>query len=139
MITDKELENLGDFINAVRSHEEVILLLTNIGETHYSAQEINEMLEPFYKEEQQRRQSVTDEAVQMQVWIPVSERLPDIGQRVKIRKTSAAEEAIYLNENPFAPWLLIDERDGSVTSLFKSSSAVQEWMPLPEPPKGEIR
>ena len=60
-------------------------------------------------------------------WIPVSDRLPEIGQKVKIRRCSDYYEALYDPKNQFLPWQLIDERDGSVSALFRRREFVDEW------------
>ena len=66
----------------------------------------------------------------VQQWIPVTERLPEIGRSVIAYNAPAkcAAEAMYKGEGRFLQ--------------FRWSARLQEhevthWMPLPEPPKGE--
>jgi hypothetical protein len=63
-------------------------------------------------------------------WIPVTERLPDVGRSVIAYNAPAkcAAEAVYKGEGKFLQ--------------FRWAARLQEqevthWMPLPEPPKGE--
>ena len=65
--------------------------------------------------------------VTVQQWIPVTERLPEEGQRV----LSVKEEG-YVEIN------CITNRTGDWFSrAYDPSSVITHWMPLPEPPKGE--
>ena len=68
--------------------------------------------------------------VTVQEWIPVKDRLPEIGRSVIAYNAPAkcAAEAMYKGEGRFLQ--------------FRWSARLQEhevthWMPLPEPPKGE--
>jgi hypothetical protein len=65
-------------------------------------------------------------------WIPVTHYLPEKGQKVKIRTTCEYYDAIYEPENPWLPWRLIDERDGSISPLYRRAEAVNEWSPANE-------
>ena len=65
--------------------------------------------------------------VTVQNWIPVTERLPEEGQRV----LSVKEEG-YVEIN------CITNRTGDWFSrAYDPSSVITHWMPLPQPPKGE--
>ena len=68
--------------------------------------------------------------VTVQEWIPVKDRLPEIGRSVIAYNAPAkcAAEAMYKGEGRFLQ--------------FRWSARLQEhevthWMPLPQPPKGE--
>lgn len=57
-------------------------------------------------------------------WIPVSDRLPESGQRVIVsRKDGRVEQGVYLGVNGW--WKVYGTNTKSVT----------HWMPMPEPPK----
>lgn len=62
-------------------------------------------------------------------WIPVSERLPEVGQRVLFSYRS------YIKKRPrtFIGWYNGKQWD----SLVATEYDVTHWMPLPEPPKEE--
>ena len=57
-------------------------------------------------------------------WIPITDRLPESGQRVIVcRKDGRVEQGVYLGVNGW--WKVYGTNTKSVT----------HWMPLPEPPK----
>ena len=60
-----------------------------------------------------------DNGVTVQEWIPVKDRLPDVGKFV----------LIYNEING----VRLDYHDGATFGYYD----VTHWMPLPEPPKGE--
>lgn len=72
-----------------------------------------------------------------QRWIPVSERLPEFEEKVLIRYSGVALEAIRVDEfdddaqEDFAWWS--DPYDGEWLNFCE----VTHWMPLPEAPAGE--
>ena len=66
---------------------------------------------------------------QLPKWIPVSERLPEVGKRVLFSYRG------YIKKQPriFIGWYNGKQWD----SLFATEYDVTHWMPLPEPPKEE--
>ena len=75
-------------------------------------------------------QHLITHGVTVQEWIPVKDRLPEIGRSVIAYNAPAkcAAEAMYKGEGRFLQ--------------FRWSARLQEhevthWMPLPQPPKGE--
>lgn len=64
--------------------------------------------------------------VTFQQWIPVTERLPECGERVLVLVDSCAVFEAYLSISH--KWV----RYGSFWI-----DGITHWMPLPEPPKGE--
>ena len=67
-------------------------------------------------------------------WIPVSEGLPEIGQKVSIRSICDSYDAVYDPENPHLPWHLFDSMTGKLSPLYRRAECVDEWMPLLQPP-----
>ena len=69
--------------------------------------------------------------VTMQEWIPVTERLPEAGGYV----------VCIAKRNPFSrfmPMVARIERNGWVNPITEQYiSDVTNWMPIPQPPKGE--
>lgn len=59
-------------------------------------------------------------------WIPVTERLPQVGERVLTTDGSAVFEAYMSISNKWVRGQYVWWEDGAVT----------HWMPLPKPPKG---
>lgn len=63
--------------------------------------------------------------VTVQQWIPVTERLPEVGQRVIVSRPGKVEQGVWLGTNGW--WKVYGA----------NTKAVTHWMPLPEPPKEE--
>ena len=64
-------------------------------------------------------------AVEVPGWIPVMERLPEVGKRVIVaRKDKEPEQGIYLGVNGW--WKVFGA----------NTKAITHWMPMPEPPEG---
>lgn len=59
-------------------------------------------------------------------WIPISERLPEIGRNCLVRITGVGTDIAYYEE--VGVWRIYDVKWGG---------EVTHWMPLPQPPKGE--
>ena len=60
-------------------------------------------------------------------WIPITDRLPESGQRVIVcRKDDRVEQGVYLGVNGW--WKVYGTNTKSIT----------HWMPLPEPPSKEL-
>ena len=94
---------------------------------------------PFCKE-MERVESILREVLGEQGWIPVSERLPDVGKDVWIAKADTGEvrEGRYYGNPPKNPWSYWSDRCG----LFKDDSPISHWREkelvfLPAPPAKE--
>ena len=69
-----------------------------------------------------------DNQVSSSKWIPVGERLPDVGENVLV--CDAREDYVYIWEN-FGDGLWFGDE------IIWETEDITHWMPLPEPPKGE--
>ena len=67
--------------------------------------------------------------VTVQDWIPVTERMPDDGETVLTYKNGIIEVQMY--EKMRNGWLS--------GNWFWSMATVTHWMPLPEPPKEDMK
>ena len=75
--------------------------------------------------------TLLDNGVTVQEWIPVRDRLPEVGGYV----------VCIAKRNPFSRFMPIVariEKNGWVNPITEQYiSEVTHWMPLPKPPKGE--
>ena len=75
--------------------------------------------------------TLLDNGVTVQEWIPVRDRLPEVGGYV----------VCVAKRNPFSRFMPIVariEKNGWVNPITEQYiSEVTHWMPLPKPPKGE--
>lgn len=85
---------------------------------------------------------------QMQWWIPVSERLPEVGNFVLIYNSYSPEEYETLSigmiyqpsdgrRKPYWKWLAHRKDSFYLDWICPGEEYVTHWMPLPEPPKEE--
>ena len=108
----------------------------------------------FYKDKSQRIMLRLCDALEKHRWIPVTERLPEVGKCVLIRQTYHAflgehgeYEGVtigYLHQptdrrcKPYFYYAAVSDYGDMVRaqSICPGSEYVTHWMPLPEPPKG---
>ena len=74
--------------------------------------------------------TLLDNGVTMRGWIPVTERLPEYGERVLATDGGFVGE-LYVNSR--GQWQRYNVNDHSLLMALD----ILWWMPLPEPPKGE--
>ena len=69
-------------------------------------------------------------------WIPVEERLPELGEYVLISFSNFSVPAIgrYDEDEEGGAWFIGDETE----SLVSQDMFVNAWMPLPEPYRSEV-
>ena len=69
-------------------------------------------------------------------WIPVAERLPELGEYVLISFSNFSIPAIgrYDEDEEGGAWFIGDETE----SLVSQDMFVSAWMPLPEPYRAEV-
>ena len=69
-------------------------------------------------------------------WIPVEERLPELGEDVLISFSNFSVPAIgrYDEDEEGGAWFIGDETE----SLVSQDMFVNAWMPLPEPYRSEV-
>ena len=65
-------------------------------------------------------------------WIPVTERLPEDGERALVMRFD------YVTNTPFYDLLWFDKGEWW-NRRYTGNYAVTHWMPLPEPPKEETK
>ena len=82
----------------------------------------NSKIVPYYAEE--IADKLIANGVTIQKWIPVTERLPEYGQRVLAYSGKVFKPSVF--------WYIFYSEN---YSIWKDE--VTHWMPLPKPPKGE--
>ena len=91
---------------------------------------IGETLELYPSEREELADGLIAHGVTVQEWIPVTERLPEWGERVICTDGYAVFEQYRVGLScVYGMW----DRGG----LKSPMQEVTHWMPLPQPPKGE--
>lgn len=113
-------ERSGEAQPAVRILPELLERLAKYEDTGLTPEEINKL------DTQRKAMAALADSYKAEIprWIPVSDRLPESGQRVIVcRKDGRVEQGVYLGVNGW--WKVYGTNTKSIT----------HWMPMPAPPE----
>lgn len=119
VVSETGTEGTG-YMTTQRRLPELIARLASYEDTGLTPEEINKL------DTQRKAMAALADSYKAEIpsWIPVSDRLPESGQRVIVfRKDGRVEQGVYLGVNGW--WKVYGTNTKSIT----------HWMPMPAPPE----